>query len=469
MTILDSAELLLQAKNYSGTGDWLDEANAHDAQLGTGTPGVADPLFKSAGSLQYIFHPGLANNHLNIPDAASLDLTGDYDLIVRVRMADWTPGSSDAFIAKSTGSGSGFGNYQWILNGADNFLRFWWRDTTTGTENVRSDATIPLTDGTIGWLRVTFDIDNEAGGGDITFYTSADQTSDTDLVTWVPLGSVITHGAVTVPLTSTEDVRIGSQGSGTVNVLSADMYRAVIKDGIDGTVILDVVAADATQPYATFTERSSNAHTVTIARAATGLVTTVIDRDWWLYTTDDYHEIADDANLDFAADEDLTTMVMFRTNTVATGSDVLLSKKDDLTTAAGYVLVRNAATGQGIIADGAADDDDTVTTVAVHTLHTLAMVRNTTDDDVEVFLDGISSGSPTTDSTTVTLANALPLRIGATSGTAANFFEGVIGAVVQWPPDTALTAAEVLEAHVRLTQLPAFPPFHRRQNTLVRM
>ena len=33
MGILDSAQMLMQAKNYSGTGDWLDEANSHDGTI----------------------------------------------------------------------------------------------------------------------------------------------------------------------------------------------------------------------------------------------------------------------------------------------------------------------------------------------------------------------------------------------------------------------------------------------------
>ena len=42
MAVIDSAELLLQAKNYSGSGDWLDEANAHDAVNWSGRDGSRD-------------------------------------------------------------------------------------------------------------------------------------------------------------------------------------------------------------------------------------------------------------------------------------------------------------------------------------------------------------------------------------------------------------------------------------------
>ena len=142
-------------------------------------------------------------------------------------------------------------------------------------------------------------------------------------------------------------------------------------------------------------------------------------------------------------------MAVFETNVVAAGTDVLVAKKDNLTTSLGYALTRATATAQGIIADGTLDDDDTVATVAIHTTHTAAFVRDTTGDDIEAFLDGTGSGSATTDSTTTTLANAFPLRIGATSNTAASFLEGVVVAVAVW--SSALTDTQIADANTLLT------------------
>ena len=47
MAVIDSAELLLQAKNYSGSGAWQDESgNGHHAQLGsTSGADTNDPQF----------------------------------------------------------------------------------------------------------------------------------------------------------------------------------------------------------------------------------------------------------------------------------------------------------------------------------------------------------------------------------------------------------------------------------------
>ena len=63
MTILDSAELLAQAKNYSGSGDWLDEANSHDAQFGsTSGADTNDPQFLPWDGENYVFLPEVNGN-----------------------------------------------------------------------------------------------------------------------------------------------------------------------------------------------------------------------------------------------------------------------------------------------------------------------------------------------------------------------------------------------------------------------
>ena len=66
MSILDSAELLLQARNYSGSGNWLDEANSHDA-----TP-VNSPTFSPLGGLSYFTLNG-STQYFTLANAANLN------------------------------------------------------------------------------------------------------------------------------------------------------------------------------------------------------------------------------------------------------------------------------------------------------------------------------------------------------------------------------------------------------------
>ncbi len=76
MSILDSAEVLMQASNYSGSGAWLDEANSHDAQLGTTSGGdAADPLYLAHTGANYVYFPGTAGNSLTV----TLVATTTYD------------------------------------------------------------------------------------------------------------------------------------------------------------------------------------------------------------------------------------------------------------------------------------------------------------------------------------------------------------------------------------------------------
>jgi len=81
MSVLDRAELLLQARNYSGSGDWLDESgNGHDAQFGSAAGAdTNDPLFLPLNGDKYLWLPGVAGNNLTIP---GLSVSTAYDYTV---------------------------------------------------------------------------------------------------------------------------------------------------------------------------------------------------------------------------------------------------------------------------------------------------------------------------------------------------------------------------------------------------
>jgi len=96
------------------------------------------------------------------------------------------------------------------------------------------------------------------------------------------------------------------------NEAAGKVYAAVIKNGIDGTTVFDLDPSVAVEPYATFVEQSSNLATVTINRSATGRKTAVVDRPLFLLGTDDYFEVPDHANLDFAAGDSFTIAIALR-------------------------------------------------------------------------------------------------------------------------------------------------------------
>ncbi|KKL26454.1 hypothetical protein LCGC14_2395150, partial [marine sediment metagenome] len=158
---------------------------------------------------------------------------------------------------------------------------------------------------------------------------------------------------------------------------------------------------------------------------------------------DNYFDIADHDDLDFANGEDFTLMVMGRTYNVTEGSLIMVAKNSTFTegVAIGYsVGPRSTGHFLGLIADGTQRPLIDGPAVLVNgEAFVGSLVRNTGDDDLTVFKDG-TAGTPATDTTTSTLANALAMNIGRFSGMA-SYFNGEIHAVVLWRE--ALTDDEV--------------------------
>ncbi len=436
--ILGRAELLLQAKNYSGSGNWLDESgNSHDA-VNNGA------RFLAHAGTQYLRLSGVANNHATIPDAGYLDGTGTLEFIVKVAFADWTPAADQSLVSKLDSSGTSGWQFRLDDNGAD--LRLLWHEGTFRA--AQADVMPTVSDGDWLWCRCVA-VENGADR-DATFYTSTDTTNNPDSVSWSQLGNVITVTNGAGDLTANTETVFFGGATDTAHVINGGL--AYVRVILNGTIVADVDFTDTTAlaaPYATFTEASSNAATVTINRTATGVKASVVDRDLFLYGTNDYHEIADHANLDFAGPdstaEPFTLLVVGRHYDVSPAADsVLVFKKDNLTTSLGYGLYVEAGddTAKFLIGDGTLDDEDASPNLTAGQTFVVAGVRNVTDDDIEAFTDGVGSGSAVTDSTTTTLANAFPLRIGATSNSAASFLDGEIMAVVLWRE--ALTDADLL-------------------------
>lgn len=236
-----------------------------------------------------------------------------------------------------------------------------------------------------------------------------------------------------------------SDGSGNL-VLGGAQANFVGKSVKDVSVVPDgggaeVAGADFTsqpvEPFATFVGREGL--TWTCARTAAGKKLAIVDRAMFLLGTDDYFEIADHADLDFAAGEDFTIMLVFRTY-APTETSLILSKRS-LSAPPGYDLqlfggnvfltVRDAANAQPSVGAPAAGE-----------LARAAGRRDTTAGEVDALLDGVAGASiadPTTD-----LTNAVPLRIGRSAGAGSPSYanmEVVAAAIVR----EALTDAEIVE------------------------
>lgn len=248
-----AASIVAKQLNYDPTRDTdgkltfavRAEANAFGIEWGksltagqrtdTGaTNGTAVSTFGYDGE-DFLFLSGTSGDYASTPDAASLDITGDLDLRARINMDDWTPAAESTVIAKYTATGNQRSYALAITTGGN--LLFRWSEDGTVEQTATSSAATGFTDGTTHWVRATIDVDNGSADSDITFYTSEDG------VTFTQLGTVQNSGATTSIFASTAVLEIGSQTAGTVNRMAGKFYRGEVLSGIGGTSVAAPIAS----------------------------------------------------------------------------------------------------------------------------------------------------------------------------------------------------------------------------------
>lgn len=185
---------------------------------------------RSSGSLNsYVTIPGTNGNYVSTPDAAALDITGDIEIVVRVALTDWTSPNYGVFVCKN------FSAYE-----------FRHRDASAGELQAEFNSGVPVitstgvpvgfTDNTPGWIKLTMDVDNGAGGSTGRFYKAADST--TEPVSWTQLGTdKVTAGVLTIT-NSANQLGIGARHDGTL-AMAGRIYRAIVRSGIGGTTVAD--------------------------------------------------------------------------------------------------------------------------------------------------------------------------------------------------------------------------------------
>ncbi len=271
---------------------------------------------------RYVWLPGIVGNYLSAPDEAALDITGDIDVRVELAMEDWTPAATQLLLAKRASSLASAACY-WFYVNTNGTLAFEWSD---GSSNRSAVSTVAVggTDKTALHVRATLDVDNGASGRSVRFYKS------TDGVSWTQIGTTVTQSGTTSIRSGSEILEIGSQYTGTSGPLAAAIYGAKVYNGIAGTLVFEFDAAadlaDQQEPYDTFP--AATGQTMTAHRATTGVKTVVVDRSLFVMGTNDYFEVADAAEFDFAAADDFSVAVTARTYDLPAGADqALLAKR----------------------------------------------------------------------------------------------------------------------------------------------
>ena len=175
--------------------------------------------------------PGVAGNYASTPDSAAVSITGDIDIRANTSLNNWSDVSR---ILGRYLSASNDRSYVFLVNG-NGTLGFIWSSLGTlgSTATVNSTAPTGFSAFSRKWIRVTLDVDNGAGGHDIRFYTSDDG------LIWSQLGDTVVGVGATSIYDGVADLWVGSAQGFSSAVLTGNVYRAQIYNGINGTLVFD--------------------------------------------------------------------------------------------------------------------------------------------------------------------------------------------------------------------------------------
>lgn len=419
-------------RNYSGSGSLLNQGTGGSA-LDLALPGgTNNPLWLAYAGEKYASLPGIAANRASTPDSGAVSITGDIDLIMRIAADDWTPSSDRTLQAKMASS-----NICWrimlLTTGALQFTTS--ADGSTAITRNSTEA-LPASDGVTYWIRVTLDVDNGAAGNDVNFYYAAD--SATVPTSWTQLGTTVTTAGATSIFNGTNDLWIGQDQYGGA-LIAGKVYRALFKNGIGGTLVADYDPSRSVEPHSTFT--ASTGEVWTHSRAATGRKLAVVDRNMFLFGTDDYLSVADDALLDFALADSGTWVWAGRIHGTAGYAGAYMSKS---AAGVGYrMAVGSSGRNQLLVfGDGASgyqlegSGEGSAGTSRVH-----STIRDTAADKFRLYENATARTGLSTDTNTATSENASSFYIAKDSEGGYSHFEFFGAAVFR----RALTAAEIAQ------------------------
>jgi hypothetical protein len=414
------------ARNFGSGGSALNATYGSSSGADTN-----DPTLLTWTGENYLYQPGVTLNWASTPDAAPLDITGDIDLRVDVALDSW---SSSQYLLGKAATGQRSYNLVIVSGG---FLRLEISNDGTTVINITSTVAVGLSAGQRRWVRGTLDVDNGASGRTATFFTS------TDGVTWTTLDTVTSAGTTSL-FAGTVGLIIGGNGFGGFEA-AGKFYRAQVRNGINGTVVFDAdfTTGITTGAQTTFTESSSNAATVTINRSTSGRKSVAVVRPTWLFGTDDYMEIPDNALLDFGASDSATWVVVHRHWNNFGTNDALLAKKANTTAATQGWLLGSGSTAEqirGQVGDGS-DSAEPVTGSRTAGTRTVAAVVLDRAAATAVSYLNTTAGSSVSTTDVGDLSNAEVVRIGRLSGAGTEYSDAEITAVLLFR--RALTAAEI--------------------------
>jgi hypothetical protein len=201
----------------------------------------ADTIVGTAANLRYhpvnsILFDGVSGSYLSAPNSVANSITGDIEIVMRLRLADLTPSANFTITgkAKNTANRSFFIQH----NVTTGYLGLYTSPDGSVANQVAATSTVSLnsvaSDNDLIWLRITRDVDNGAGGNTTTFEYSLEDTSDVDSVTWIALNAPIINSGTTSLHANDSPIEIGAAFLGTSQPNKQIVNKAYVYNGIGG-------------------------------------------------------------------------------------------------------------------------------------------------------------------------------------------------------------------------------------------
>lgn len=239
---------------------------------------IIEPVFFDSFNREYptgatLELTGATNSYASTPDNAALDIVGDIELLADIQPTQWPPAVDDTVMGKYADATSNRG-YRLDVTTAGR-LRFVW--STDGSNNFTLTSSVPvdIIGGERISVRVTFDVNNGAGGRTATFYTSPGSIASGP---WTQLGTPQTSATVTTIFSNSAPLEVGSRNGGA-NRFHGNIYAARVRNGIGGTIVANPFFMNQAPGTTSFADSAGRTWTIQ-SGAAIVAVTPVPGADW---------------------------------------------------------------------------------------------------------------------------------------------------------------------------------------------
>lgn len=228
--------------------------------------------------LRHMPQVALSGLYPSSPSAAANQLTADLDVIVLVCPDKWSATDQD-FISKWTSTGSQKA-YRFGTTAASVLELFVSNDGSTLVLGAGAlVSSFPTVDGQPLWLKCSFDANDGSGNRVGNFYYAAFDGTTTIPSSWTFVSTSTTAGTTSIFASSTAILNIGARDVGTASMLAGKVYRALLYDGIGGTLKVDYHPnGDATDGATSFTSATGEVWTMNGSAAAQAAANTNITR-----------------------------------------------------------------------------------------------------------------------------------------------------------------------------------------------